>query len=128
MSIAKIEPTTKVKEWVNRINRSFDEIRKREYRWTAVSVVGKETYDFAVSAGDKETTLKRFDAGSQYTVQYGGVILEPEDYKLEGTTLTFVNGPTMEEGYAIIVRYAGQECIEIEGTPVDDSTDTEEEG
>ena len=113
MSIPKIEPTTKVKEWVDRINLSFDEIRKEEYCWTAVSKAGQDAYEFVLANGDKEVALKRFDPNAQYTVQYGGVILEPEDYSLEGTTLTFVNGPAMENGYAIIVRYVGQERINI---------------
>jgi hypothetical protein len=113
MSIAKIEPTTKVKEWVNRINLSFDEIRKGEYCWTAVSKANQAVYDFSLAGGDSERNMKLFDPNCQYSVQYGGVILDPEDYKLEGTTLTFVNGPALENGYAIIVRYISQQRVSI---------------
>lgn len=113
MSIAKIEPTTKVKEWVDRINLSFDEMRKYEYCWKAVSKINQSVYDFALADGDSERQLKEFDPNGQYSVQYGGVILDPEDYKLEGTTLTFVNGPALEEDYSIIVRYISGHQVSI---------------
>ena len=105
MSIQKIEPTTKVKEWVKRINLSFDEIRRHEIFWTTTSVVGQSEYEFEIATGDPELAMKRFDPNAQYSVQYGGVILVPEDYSLSGNKLTFVNGPAMENGYPIIVRY-----------------------
>lgn len=108
MSIAKIEPTTKVKEWVNRMNQSFDEVRRHEICWTAISKVGQSVYEFPIPNGDTEQDIKKFDVNGQYTVQYGGVILDPRDYLLQGTTLTFVNGPCMENDYAIIVRYVSQ--------------------
>lgn len=105
MSIAKIEPTTKVREWVNRINLSFDEIRKKEFMMVATSVANQSKYEFPISVENREIFLKRFDGSAQYTVQYGGVILVPEDYVLSGSTLEFVNGPPLEDGYPIIVRY-----------------------
>lgn len=113
MSIPKIEPTTKVKEWVNRINKSFDEIRVRECCWKTVSVANKDTYVFPVAAGDKEVELKKFNPDAQYSVQYGGVILDPRDYRLSETQLKFVNGPPLENGYAIIVRCISQACTTI---------------
>ena len=108
MSIAKIEPTTKVKDWVKRINYSFEEIRRREIYWQTVSVAGVKEYNFAALTTDSEEILKTFDVNYQYSVQYGGVVLLPEDYKLSGTTLTFVNGAPMEDGYPIIVRWIGR--------------------
>lgn len=114
MSIAKIEPTTKVKEWVKRINYSFDEIRRGEICWKTVSVAGQANYQFPVSSSDSEMLLKSFDPNFQYSVQYGGVMLLPEDYRLSGNTLKFVNGAPMESGYQIIVRWIGRG---EEGTP-----------
>ena len=108
MSIQKIEPTTKVKDWVKRINLSFDEIRQREICWTTTSVAGQATYTFPISPEDREPLLKSFDPSCQYTVQYGGVILVPDDYFLSGKELTFVNGAPMEDGYPIIVRYVAR--------------------
>lgn len=108
MSIEAIKPTTKVKEWVKRINLSFEEIRRREIYWKTVSVAGQSVYEFPVSPADKEELLKTFDINYQYSVQYGGVVLVPEDYKLSGRTLTFVNGAPMEDGYPIIVRWIGR--------------------
>ena len=107
MSIAKIEPTTKVKEWVKRINYSFDEIRRREIYWRAVSKSGTKTYKMTVQSDDPDT-MKTFDENYQYSVQYGGVMLLPDDYKLTGDTLTFVNGAPIEDGYPIIVRWIGR--------------------
>ncbi len=108
MSIAKIEPTTKVKEWVKRINLMFEELRRREIFWKTESVAGQDTYEFPVSGSDKEAALKAFDINFQYSVQYGGVTLVPEDYRLTGRTLQFVNGAPLESGYPIIVRYLGR--------------------
>ena len=112
MSIAKIEPTTKVRDWVKRINLSFEEIRRREITWETVSVAGQDTYEFPVSESDKEGPLKKFDVNFQYTVQYGGVILVPEDYMLSGTVLKFVNGAPLEDGFPIVIRYVGRNASE----------------
>ena len=105
MSIQKIEPTTKVKDWVKRINYSFDEIRQREICWTTTSIAGIDEYEFPVSPEDRDSIFKDFDPSSQYSVQYGGVILVPEDYSLTGKRLKFVNGAPTEDGYPIIIRY-----------------------
>ena len=127
MSIPKIEPTTKVKEWVNRINLSFDEIRKQEMCWSTTSKVGKSEYEFPIPNGDAESSLKKFGVNEQYTVQYGGVILDPRDYKINGTVLTFVNGPCMENDYAIIVRYVGKAKTTVNGYPKELEEPEEEE-
>lgn len=108
MSIAKIMPTTKVKEWVKRINFSFEEVRRREISWRTTSVAGQAVYTFALEDSDPERNLRSFDESSQYSVQYGGVTLLPDDYALSGTELTFVNGPALETGYPIIVRWIGR--------------------
>ena len=108
MSIAKIMPTTKVKEWVKRINFSFEEVRRRELSWQTKSVAGQAVYEFALEDTDPDRPLRNFDESAQYSVQYGGVTLLPEDYALSGNTLTFVNGPALESDYPIIVRWIGR--------------------
>jgi len=115
MSIQKIEPTTKVKEWVNRMNQSFEEVRRREMCWSAVSKSGQSVYEFVIPNDDPEQDFKKFDVNGQYIVQYGGVVLDPRDYLLEGTKLTFVNGPCMEDDYAIVVKYVSGVKTTIRG-------------
>lgn len=94
--IDKITETTKVREWVNRINSIIDDITLRGYTWETMSVKGKQEYTFA----------KNFPANSRFIVTYASVELYESDYTLDGNTLRFIS-PTSEEGYPIKIRYIG---------------------
>lgn len=96
MSIEKITGTTKVKEWVNRINSIIDAINLKSYQWEAVSVSGKQSYTFE----------KSFPTNSKFSVTYASVELYEDDYSLNGNILTFSEPPT-EDGYPIKIRYIG---------------------
>ena len=95
-NIEKITETTKVREWVERINDIIDEVSLREYVWETVSEYGKQEYTFA----------KVFPTNSKFIVTYASIELYESDYTLEGTTLTFIS-PTLEDGYPIKIRYVG---------------------
>lgn len=94
----KITETTKVREWINRINELIDEIGLKSYSWDTVSVKGKSVYTF-----DKNK-FKTFAPNSEYIVMYSGIELNPKDYTISGDTLTF-KFPPEEDGCSIRIRY-----------------------
>lgn len=104
MPINKIGETTKVIQWVEYINKSFDDLNEREYIFSTYSIAGIDTYDFSNESPNNFT----FDSDiKKYVVTYGGVVIQPDDYELKGKTLKFINGPAMENDYLITVRYVG---------------------
>ena len=96
MNIEKITDTTKVREWVNRINALIDLLINKSYQWETISVKGQKEYTFEQS----------FPENSKFSVTYASVELYESDYKLLGKTLTFIEPPS-EEGYPIKIRYIG---------------------
>lgn len=94
----KITETTKVREWINRINDLIDAIGLKNYSWDTVSVKGKSVYTF-----DKNK-FKTFSPSAEYVVMYAGIELNPKDYTISGDTLTF-NFPPEEDGCSIRIRY-----------------------
>lgn len=94
--IEKITETTKVREWVNRINSLIDLLNTKSYQWETVSVKGQQEYTFEQS----------FPTNSKFTVTYASVELYESDYTLLGKTLTFIEPPS-EDGYPIKIRYIG---------------------
>ena len=103
--IDKITESTKVKVWVDIINKMLDEGQDKEYVLNAYSVPGKSEYDFSDAVG-LPSSFQFFDGN--YIVTYGGIVLQPDDYSLIGKKLIFTNGATPEEGYLITVRYEGR--------------------
>lgn len=96
--IQKITESTKVKDWVARINELIDEVETLAYSWDTVSVKGKQSYTF-----DKNK-FKMFSLNDEYTVLYAGIELNPKDYTISGDTLTF-KYPPEEDGCSIRIRY-----------------------
>ena len=96
MNIEKITDTTKVREWVNRINALIDLLTNKSYQWETLSVKGQKEYTFEQS----------FPENSKFSVTYASVELYESDCKLLGKTLTFIEPPS-EEGYPIKIRYIG---------------------
>lgn len=94
----KITETTKVREWVNRINEIIDAISLKNYSWDTVSVKGNVSYTF-----DKNK-FKTFSPNAEYIVMYAGIELNPKDYTISGDTLTF-KLPPEEDGCPIRIRH-----------------------
>ena len=95
--IQKITETTKVREWVNRINAMIDLLTLKSYVWETVSVKGQDVYAFS----------QPFPTNSKFSVTYASIELYESDYSLDGVNLTFTNGAPMETGYPIKIRYIG---------------------
>ena len=110
-NINPIDTSTKVRVWVDIINRLLYTGQINEYIFKTYSVKGQDTYSF----GDVEGLQTNFTfPEGNYTVTYGGIVLQPDDYKLSGVNLIFVNGAPMESGYLITVRYEGMSnAVEI---------------
>ena len=104
-NIEKINDSTKVRIWVDIINKLLDDSSEKEYIFKAYSENGKATYDFGSAVG-LPSDFQFFD--DNYVVTYGGVVLQPDDYSLIGQTLTFVNGAPTESDYLITIRYVGK--------------------
>lgn len=102
--IPKINSTTKVKIWVEIINRLLDDGSSREYIFKAYSIAGIDEYVFSDIEGLPENYI--FPEGN-YVVTYGGAILQPDDYQIKNKSLKFVNGPPLENDYLITIRYEG---------------------
>jgi hypothetical protein len=96
--IQKITESTKVKDWVARINELIDEVGTIAYSWDTVSVKGKQSYTF-----DKNK-FKTFSSSGEYVVLYAGIELNKKDYTIAGDTLTF-KSPPEEDGCSIRIRY-----------------------
>jgi hypothetical protein len=95
--LQKITDTTKVREWVERINVIIDELTLKSYVWESVSKKGVATYTFS----------KPFPVNSKFVVTYASIELYEGDYEMDGVYLTFVNGAPLEDGYPIKIRYIG---------------------
>ncbi len=103
--IDKIDSSTKVRVWVEIINKLLDNETDKEYIFKAYSVTGQDTYDFEQSVGVPSNF--KFPEGN-YTVTYGGVVLQPDDYSFTGKVFKFVNGAPSESDYLITIRYEGK--------------------
>ena len=94
----KINESTKVKDWVARINELIDEVETITDSWDTVSVKGQSEYRF------NGNMYNPFPLKKEVIVLYAGVELNPKDYKIEGDKLKF-NLPPEEDGCPIRVRY-----------------------
>ena len=103
--IEKITENTKVKVWVDIINKLLDDGADKEYIFKAYSVKGQDSYNFGNVVGMPNDFV--FEDGN-YIVTYGGIILQPDDYSLSGKILRFTNGAPTESDYLITVRYEGK--------------------
>lgn len=91
----KIQETTKVKVWIERINEIIDYITGKETFYEGVIKPGEQDYTFVDTNSN---------ASNRYIVTYAGVVLHNEDYVIKkengGLTLSFVNEiPSSEAGY-----------------------------
>lgn len=98
--IDKITDSTKVRYWIERINEIIDKINATNYSWDTTSVEGKPEYKFNTS---EENSIP-LPVGGEYIVYYAGVELHPDDYTVNGDTLTFTEAPK-ESGCSIRVRF-----------------------
>lgn len=104
--IETISNSTKVKVWVDIINRTIQENKSREYIFNALSVKGQAIYDFSTAVGIPDR-FQFFD-DDNYIVTYGGIVLQSDDYKLYSTAIEFINGAPLEDDYLITIRYMGK--------------------
>lgn len=104
--INKITDTTKVRVWVDIINKLLDDSSDKEYIFKAISKSGTDTYNFE-NAKNLPSDFY-FEPDANYIVTYGGIVLQPDDYSLNARQLKFVNGAPLENDYLITIRYVGK--------------------
>jgi hypothetical protein len=92
----RITNTTKVREWVDIINKLIDVVEERNQQWETTSKRGVDTYEF----------IDTFPLNAKFSVIYASIELDEADYKIEGNKIIFIE-PTPEEGYPIKIRYVG---------------------
>lgn len=97
--LSKITETTKIRDWLKRINQIIDVVNAKTYSWDITSVKGQSMYTFSTSNGYID-----IPANGEYVVYYSGIELDKRDYLINGDTLTF-KLPPEEDGCPIRVRY-----------------------